>query len=64
MVTSYPVAATDRALTDRRLLTFGVEEEFLLLDPDTGSNAGTSLALGGAAVGLALAGRRLLANRA
>ena len=32
--------------------------------PNTGGVAGTSLALGGAAVGIALAGRRLLASRA
>ncbi|WP_250033777.1 carboxylate-amine ligase [Paractinoplanes maris] len=39
MVTSYPVAATGRDTTDQHHLTLGVEEEFLLLDPDTGRNA-------------------------
>jgi carboxylate-amine ligase len=38
MVTSHPVAAAGRAVTDQQHLTLGVEEEFLLLDPDTGSN--------------------------
>lgn len=39
MVTSHPVAATGRAVTVQHRPTFGVEEEFLLLDPDTGRNA-------------------------
>jgi glutamate---cysteine ligase / carboxylate-amine ligase len=38
MVSSHQVAAPGRAVTGRHHLTLGVEEEFLLLDPDTGRN--------------------------
>jgi carboxylate-amine ligase len=38
MVTSHPASAPGRAVADRRHLTLGVEEEFLLLDPATGVN--------------------------
>jgi carboxylate-amine ligase len=38
MITSHPVSAAGRAVADQQLLTLGVEEEFLLLDPVTGVN--------------------------